>query len=148
MNESEMHYIVYTKILGLLKDLVDENGDYISNSSVKNFEIFRVWQARPRGEFRHQYLRERFIESRDLYICVRQFGAMYHILSENRKQKVITIFEQDIEAVFGKSSVDTIRDTLKKFYKVKTRRRSGVRQYDASPGRYGDIGDFTKTPRV
>ena len=148
MNESEMHYIVYTKILGLLKNLVDENGDYISNGHIRNFEIFRVWQARPRRDFRHQYLRERFIETRDLYLCAQKSGAMYHILSENRKQKVITIFEQDIEAVFGKSSVDTIRDTLKKFYKVKTRKRSGVKQYDASSGRYGDNGDFTKTPRV
>lgn len=148
MNESEMHYIVYTKILGLLKDLVDENGDYISNSSINNLSIFRVWQARPSRDFRHQYLRERFIESRDLYLCAEKSGAMYHILSENRKQKVITIFEQDIEAVFGKEAIDTIRDTLKKFYKVKTRKRSAVRKYDRSSGRYGEHRGFTKTPRV
>ena len=149
----ELHSILYYKMVAVLKGVINEDGNYVHDVTNRwgGFRAYRVWQARPSAEFAHQYLRERFLENRDVYVAFNKDGQVLHVLSEKVLTGEVILYKKDMEEVFGKDSelaIEVARELLSKFFKVRVRPRSGVKYYDNSSGRYRDHGEFTKTERV
>ena len=146
MNKDELHRFFYMNVIARLKGVVNEYGDNI-DLVMGNDNWIKLYQSRP-SEFNHNYLRDRFLENRDIYIAYVGDTEVIHILTEKVATGEVIIFRENLYRVFPDNkelALETLKELLDKFFTVRTRATSTVVKFDTSQsGRTGSHGRFTR----
>ena len=146
MNKDELHRFFYVNVIARLKGVVNEYGDNV-DSAMGSSDWFRLYQSRP-SQFNHNYLRDRFLENRDIYIASIGNSEVIHILTEKVATGEVIIFRENLYKVFPKNkelALETLKELLDKFFTVRVRAKSTVVKFDSSQsGRTGDHGRFAR----
>ena len=146
MNKDELHRFFYANVIARLKGVVDEYGDNV-DSVMGSSDWFRLYQSRP-SRFNHNYLRDRFLENRDIYIACIVASEAIHILTEKVATGEVIIFRENLYKIFPghkELALETLKELLDKFFTVRVRAKSTVVKFDSSQsGRTGSHGRFTR----
>lgn len=143
----DYHSLFYRKILGRLKEL--RTGDSIpvydsDNGSDEGRPQFLMGYEPRQGEFRHQYQREKFLNTRNRYMLVGRGRSAYAIfLQENMRNGEITLYKEAIRYAFPddfEAAFDELQKLLEKFYNVTVEDRHHLQQIDYSMNRHENLG--------
>jgi len=140
--------IMYYGVLHPLKKLNLYDNPFLDNpGGVMGYVFFTVFQKRP--EFQHNYQRDRFLDTRDVYIGASYRGSVIHMLTLVRKSGEIILYAENFNFIFNDTeAIKAAKELLSQFYKVRVKKTSKVVTYDGSEGRYGNHDRFRKIDEV